>query len=135
VRSHDANAQQASRRVASYLARRSHVAAVLAPMRAGGSHMSQQFDDMIRGQSSTPAVEDRTTRSVEQQTAKIPSLGFLGLAGGAIVASAALMFMGKKAAANFVGQWAPTILIMGIYNKLVKVENELASGSFTPGMR
>jgi hypothetical protein len=30
--------------------------------------------------------------------------------------------MGQRNVANFVGQWAPTILIMGLYNKLVKLE-------------
>ena len=29
---------------------------------------------------------------------------------------------GKNETANFIGQWAPTILIMGLYNKLVKLE-------------
>jgi hypothetical protein len=27
--------------------------------------------------------------------------------------------------ANFIGQWAPSLLVIGVYNKLVKVENEL----------
>lgn len=30
-------------------------------------------------------------------------------------------FAGQKHAANFVGGWAPTILILGVYNKIVKV--------------
>jgi hypothetical protein len=29
--------------------------------------------------------------------------------------------MGKKEQSNFVGQWAPTLLILGLYNKIVKV--------------
>jgi len=29
--------------------------------------------------------------------------------------------MGRKVERNFVGQWAPTILILGLYNKIVKV--------------
>jgi hypothetical protein len=28
--------------------------------------------------------------------------------------------MGNKDASLFVGQWAPTLLILGLYNKLVK---------------
>jgi hypothetical protein len=28
---------------------------------------------------------------------------------------------GKKEASLFVGQWAPTFLILGLYNKLVKI--------------
>jgi hypothetical protein len=34
--------------------------------------------------------------------------------------SAILWAAGKKEAASFVGQWAATILIMGVYNQLVK---------------
>jgi hypothetical protein len=64
--------------------------------------------------------EDRATETVERQTAKVPSLAFLGLAFGAMAASAALVITGRKQLGNFVGQWAPSILIMGLYNKLAK---------------
>lgn len=64
--------------------------------------------------------EDRATETVERQTAKVPSLAFLGLAVGAMAASAALVLSGRKQLGNFVGQWAPSILIMGLYNKLAK---------------
>jgi hypothetical protein len=64
--------------------------------------------------------EDRATETVEHQTAKVPSLAFLGLALGAMAASAALVLSGRKEIGNFVGQWAPSILIMGLYNKLAK---------------
>jgi hypothetical protein len=64
--------------------------------------------------------EDRATETVEQQTSKIPSLAFMGFAIGAMAASATLVLMGKKQLGNFVGQWAPSILIMGLYNKIAK---------------
>ena len=64
--------------------------------------------------------EDRGTEAVESRTAKVPSLAFLGLALGAMAASAALVITGRKQLGNFVGQWAPSILIMGLYNKLAK---------------
>ncbi len=64
--------------------------------------------------------EDRGTEAVEAQTSKVPSLAFLGLALGAMAASAALVVTGRKQLGNFVGQWAPSILIMGLYNKLAK---------------
>jgi hypothetical protein len=64
--------------------------------------------------------EDRATETVERQTAKVPSLTFLGLALGAMAASAALVLSGRTQLGNFVGQWAPSILIMGLYNKLAK---------------
>lgn len=70
-----------------------------------------------------PPVEGEMTKRIEQQTAKIPSIGFLGLAVGSMVASAALAFVAqKKDLANFVGLWAPSLLLIGIYNKLVKLE-------------
>jgi hypothetical protein len=65
--------------------------------------------------------EGRVARSIEEQTAKLPSDTFLWAAFGSMAASLALQAMGKKQIGNFVGQWAPTILIMGLYNKLVKV--------------
>ena len=34
--------------------------------------------------------------------------------------SAVLMMLGKKQAANFIGQWVPSILVMGTYNKIAK---------------
>jgi hypothetical protein len=64
--------------------------------------------------------EDVATSSVEQVTKKVPSIGLLGLAFGSILVSATLMLMGKRNGALFVGQWAPTFLILGTYNKIVK---------------
>ncbi len=64
--------------------------------------------------------EDQTTTSVEELTKRIPSISFLGLAIGCMAVSAGLMLSGRKTWANFVGQWAPTILILGTYNKIAK---------------
>lgn len=66
-------------------------------------------------------AEGRVARAIEQQTAKLPSDTFLWLAGGSIAASMTLKIMGHDRDAQFVGQWAPTFLILGLYNKLVKV--------------
>lgn len=64
--------------------------------------------------------EGRIARAIEDQTAKLPSDTFLWMAVGAMATSATLQMMGSKNASLFVGQWAPTLLIMGLYNKLVK---------------
>jgi hypothetical protein len=64
--------------------------------------------------------EDRATETVESQTSKVPSLMWLGLAIGSMAASAALVLTGRKQLGNFVGQWAPSILIIGVYNKIAK---------------
>lgn len=65
--------------------------------------------------------EGKVAYAIEQQTARLPSDTFLWMAGGAIAGSLTLKMMGRDHEALFVGQWAPTFLILGLYNKLVKV--------------
>ena len=65
--------------------------------------------------------EGTVARAIEQQTAKLPSDVFLWLAVGSIAASATLKMLGRDKDAIFVGQWPPTFLILGLYNKIVKV--------------
>ncbi|MGZ3743647.1 MAG: hypothetical protein ACXVBQ_07285 [Pseudobdellovibrionaceae bacterium] len=63
------------------------------------------------------------TKALEKQTAKIPSGVYLGLAVGSILLSAGLAMSEKrKNWANFVGLWVPSILLLGVYNKIVKIE-------------
>ncbi len=64
--------------------------------------------------------EGRVAKTIEDQTAKLPSDVFLWMAVGSMATSATLQMMGNKHASVFVGQWAPTFLILGVYNKLVK---------------
>ena len=72
--------------------------------------------------------EDRITGAIEAQTAKWPSSVFLAASLGSIAASAILKGIGKDDWALFVGQWAPTLLILGFYNKAVK---QLGSDAYT----
>ena len=65
--------------------------------------------------------EGMVARTIEQQTAKLPSDTFLWLAFASIGGSLLLKMMEKDHEALFVGQWAPTFLILGLYNKIVKV--------------
>ncbi len=65
-------------------------------------------------------VEGATTRRIERVTAAIPSSTWLLLAGGAILASLALKASGRHTTANFVGEWVPSLLMIGLYNKIVK---------------
>lgn len=58
---------------------------------------------------------------IEQQTAKLPSDIFLWAAGASILGSLALKMAGRRHDALFVGQWASPFLLLGVYNKLVKV--------------
>lgn len=66
--------------------------------------------------------EGKLAKEIENQTAKIPSDVYLWTAVTAMGASFALKLMGREKTALFVGQWAAPILIMGMYNKIVKTE-------------
>ena len=70
----------------------------------------------------SPDKEGPVAKAIESQTAKLPSDLFLWSALGSMGVSLALKIMGKKHEALFVGQWAAPFLILGLYNKLVKVE-------------
>ncbi len=61
------------------------------------------------------------TKAIEEQTAKIPSDVFLAAAGGAILLSLTLKLSGRNHQSLFVGQWVAPFLLLGLYNKLVKV--------------
>jgi hypothetical protein len=64
--------------------------------------------------------EGQVARAIESQTSKLPSDTFLWAAMASMATSAMLQLMGNNQASVFVGQWAPTFLILGVYNKLVK---------------
>jgi hypothetical protein len=66
--------------------------------------------------------EGPVAKAIEQQTAKLPSDLFLWAAVGSIAISLAFKLAGKDDKALFVGQWPPTFLLLGLYNKLVKLE-------------
>jgi hypothetical protein len=95
------------------------------PGQGGGQTMAQQG-----GQGHAPAgggqqhpdhTEGIVARSIEHYTAQLPSDTFLWAAAGSIGLSLCLRLSGNRHDALFVGQWAPTFLILGLYNKLVKV--------------
>jgi hypothetical protein len=64
--------------------------------------------------------EGTVARAIEEQTAKLPSDTFLWLAIASMGVSAVLKMSGKSHESLFIGQWAPSFLLFGIYNKLVK---------------
>ena len=65
--------------------------------------------------------EGTIAKSIEEQTAKLPSDVFLWAAASAMVASAAMQVSGHKQVSNFIGEGVPTLLIFGLYNKMVKL--------------
>ncbi|MET4082575.1 hypothetical protein ABIB40_002535 [Pedobacter sp. UYP30] len=66
--------------------------------------------------------EGEVAKKIEEQTAKIPSDVFLWAAFASMGISLALKFSKQKHTALFVGQWAAPILLLGIYNKIVKTQ-------------
>jgi len=66
--------------------------------------------------------EGRVATAIEEQTAKIPSDVFLWAALGAMAVSATLQILGQKKMSLFVGQWPAPFLLLGLYNKIVKLE-------------
>src|SRR6201992_4380968 len=81
-------------------------------------------DILDREPKTTPKLEQREgpiARTIEQQTAKLPSDTFLWAALGSMGLSLIMMAVGEEKKANFIGHWAPTLLILGLYNKMVKL--------------
>ena len=66
--------------------------------------------------------EGPVAKAIEKQTSKLPSDLFLWAALGSMAASATLKILQKDKTALFVGQWAAPFLLLGVYNKIVKVE-------------
>jgi len=104
----------------------------LATMRIQGLHFSYKERTMSQtatrmppssftGTSRPQHTEGTVAKTIEQQTAKLPSDLFLWAAGGSVIGSLLLQMGGRQHESLFVGQWAPTFLILGLYNKLVKV--------------
>jgi hypothetical protein len=66
--------------------------------------------------------EGPVAKAIESQTSKLPSDLFLWAALGSMGVSATLKVFGKSHTALFVGQWAAPFLLLGLYNKIVKLE-------------
>lgn len=66
--------------------------------------------------------EGPVAEAIEEQTAKLPSDLFLWAALGSMAISLGYKLAGKDDKALFVGQWPAPFLLLGLYNKLVKLE-------------
>lgn len=83
--------------------------------------MQDILDREPKTQPNSDHREGPVARTIEQQTAKLPSDTFLWAAIGSIGVSLGMMLVGQEKKAQFIGQWAPTLLILGLYNKMVKL--------------
>lgn len=59
---------------------------------------------------------------------QVPSQFWYTLGIGSIAVSALFQATGNKNAADFVGKWPPTFLLIGLYHKLLRPSNEDAMG-------
>lgn len=66
--------------------------------------------------------EGTMAKEIEDVTAEVPSDAYLWSAISIMGISLTLKLLQKNDLALFVGQWAAPILIMGVYNKIVKTE-------------
>ncbi len=65
--------------------------------------------------------EGIVARTIEEQTAKLPSDLFLWGALGSLGISLYFKVKGDAENSRFVGQWVSPFLLLGVYNKLVKI--------------
>lgn len=68
--------------------------------------------------------EGEPTRAAMEVQEMIPTAAYAVAAGASILASAILFLRRYRDWSLFVGQWAPTILIMGIFYKLLRPSKE-----------
>lgn len=78
--------------------------------------------------------EGSLAKAIESQTSRLPSDVFLWSAMGAAATSAGLFLFGRKEASRFIGQWVPSLLIFGVYNKIVKVAGSDTTSSKRSGL-
>lgn len=71
--------------------------------------------------------EGPIAKAIETQTARLPSDTFLWASVTTMATSLTLKLLKQDHLALFVGQWAAPFLLLGIYNKLVKLEGHDAN--------
>jgi hypothetical protein len=84
---------------------------------------SLHTNEQTKGNGETQQHEEGTVaKTIEQQTAKLPSDVFLWAAVGSMGASAMFQLLGKKKVGLFIGEWVSPFLLLGVYNKIVKTQ-------------
>jgi hypothetical protein len=101
--------------------------------------MNTYAEELKRQEEAAAEREGPVARKIEKRTAKLPSDVFLWAAGASVVASLAFEVFGmvkgssrlrfgrvrepvaSAPLASFIGMWVPSLLLLGVYNKIVKV--------------
>jgi len=79
--------------------------------------------DIAEEVATKPIEEGRLTKKIENQTAKLPSVVFLNLALCSVAITVGLAASRRtRPFSSLVGHLAPSFLILGLYNKLVKLD-------------
>lgn len=63
-------------------------------------------------------------KTIEQYTSRLPPDTFLWASLGSIAFAIGLHAAGHREKANFVAHWAPTFLLLGVYNEIMKYGSE-----------
>lgn len=69
----------------------------------------------------------RVTEIIETQTGKLPWVSWVGLATWSVAASTAVSVLREedRRLSGFIRSLAPCFLLMGVYNKLVRIEEKM----------
>lgn len=78
--------------------------------------------DVTKSMEQPDTKEGELTKTIEQYTAAIPSSTYLAIAVGAMAVSLVAQLTGRGKWGNFIAQWVPTWLLLGVYNKIAKTE-------------
>ena len=81
----------------------------------------ETFENTHQSDRAHQHAEGRVARTIEDQTARLPSDAFLWGAVAAMAAGALLQLREGRQWSLFVGQWVAPLLLFGVYNKIVKV--------------
>ena len=95
-----------------------HISAAVEDLKEGVQEKAAELRD--QAQDKAEAVTGTVNAYVEKTAEVTPSLLFAGAALLSIAASLILQLRGKRHWGLFVGHWAPTFLLFGLYNKLSK---------------
>jgi hypothetical protein len=85
------------------------------------SNVGDRLGDIRHRVGDLSKEEGALTETIEKFTAALPSTTWLALAGVSMLGSLGLTVFGKHKAATFVGQFTSAFLLIGVYNKLVKI--------------
>ena len=82
--------------------------------------VKRAMNTVTNGNGKNDHSEGKVAKAIEEQTAKLPSDLFLWVGLGCLGVSAITRTMGLRSLGQFIGQLAAPVLIMGLYDKIVK---------------